>query len=203
MTTTEHLIADHTLGELLDSLAAHTPAPGGGTAAALAGAAGAGLVEMAARFTLGRDAYADRHARMAQIRKRAEQLRERLVALAQRELHAYEPVLAALALSDADPGRSGRVRDALSLAADSPLAVAVAAAEVAELGTELTVSGNQRVAGDAITGTLLAEAACRAAGRLVEINLGREPGDPRLSEAADLARRSAAARSRALDEDDG
>jgi formiminotetrahydrofolate cyclodeaminase len=203
MSTTEHLIADHTLGELLDSLAAQTPAPGGGTAAALAGAAGAGLVEMATRFTLGRDDHADRHARMAEIWERAEQLRERLVALAQRELHAYEPVLEALALSHADRDRSGRVRDALSLAADSPLAVAVAAAEVAELGAELTVSGNHRVAGDAITGTLLAEAACRAAGRLVEINLAREPGDRRVSEAAGLASRAASARSRALDEHSG
>ena len=64
MGSAERLLADRSLGQLLDSVAARTPAPGGGTAAALAGAFAAGLVEMSAKFTLTRDAYADRHGRV-------------------------------------------------------------------------------------------------------------------------------------------
>jgi hypothetical protein len=57
--------------------------------------------------------------------------------------------------------------------------------------------------GDAITGTLLAEAACCAAARLVAINLARVPSDPRLDEAAELTRRASAAREKALGGKDG
>jgi methenyltetrahydrofolate cyclohydrolase len=153
-------------------VAARTPAPGGGSSAAWATALAAALVEMAARFA---DADPSRPAEL-----RAEALR-----LAEVELHAYEPVLRA-------SGPDERAA-ALSAAADSPLAIARVAAEVAALGGDLARNGKESVKGDALTGALLAEGACRAAASLVEINLAGSPGDPRLAEAADLARRAAAA----------
>ncbi len=199
MGSTGRLIADSKLGELLDSLAARTPAPGGGTAAAFAAASAASLVEMAARFTLGRDDHADVHARIAEVRERAGRLRQELVELAERELHAFEPVLEAIRLPREDPGRDERVAIALSDAAESPIGIARAAAEVAALGAELAVSGARRLVGDAVTAALLAEAGCVAAGRLVEINLASMSDDPRLAEVSDLAAAAGAARSRALD----
>ena len=45
--------------QFLDSLAAGTPAPGGGSASAYAGAMAAGLVAMVARLTTGKENYAD------------------------------------------------------------------------------------------------------------------------------------------------
>ena len=199
MGSTGRLIADSKLGELLDSLAARTPAPGGGTAAAFATASAASLVEMAARFTLGRDDHEDVHARIAEVRERAGRLRQELVELAERELHAFEPVLEAIRLPREDPGRDERVAVALSDAAESPIGIARAAAEVAALGAELAVSGARRLVGDAVTAALLAEAGCVAAGRLVEINLASMSDDPRLAEVSDLAAAAGAARSRALD----
>jgi formiminotetrahydrofolate cyclodeaminase len=189
---------NETLGELLDSLAARTPAPGGGTAAAFAAASAASLVEMAASFTLGRDDHADVHARMAEVRAQAARLREELVELAERELHAFEPVLDAIRLPRAQPGRAARVAAALSEAAESPLGLARTAAEVAELGAELVATGARRLVGDAVTATLLAEASCVAAGRLVEINLESVADDPRRSEVSGLAAAAAGARERAL-----
>jgi hypothetical protein len=47
-------------------------------------------------------------------------------------------------------------------------------------------------------GALLAEAATRAAARLVELNLAAQPDDPRVGAARELAARAAAARERAL-----
>jgi hypothetical protein len=49
-----------------------------------------------------------------------------------------------------------------------------------------------------VTGAVMAEAACRAAGRLVEINLAGAPDDPRLGRVAEAARRAGAAREEAL-----
>jgi formiminotetrahydrofolate cyclodeaminase len=182
MSSSEQVLAERSLHELLESVAEQTPAPGGGSTAAVVGALAAGLVEMAAKFTIGRDEYAALRGRMEEVRDSACELRELLVALGERELEAYAPVLDALRLDAADPDRDAR-----------------AARSVAELGAEVASGGNAHVAGDAITGVLLAEAACRAAGRLAEINLARASSDPRLEEVAALARQASAARTKALD----
>jgi formiminotetrahydrofolate cyclodeaminase len=133
----------------------------------------AALVEMAAKFG---DLPADE----------AAALRIRALDLADAELHAYTPVLEAQRAGD-----PARVADALSRAADSPLAIARLGAEVAELGASVAESGKEAVKGDALVGVVLAEAACRAAGRLVRINLASTPDDPRLTEVAELERRAA------------
>jgi formiminotetrahydrofolate cyclodeaminase len=190
-------LADHTLSDLLDAVAAQTPAPGGGSSAAVACGLAAGLVEMSARFTLAREAYRAHHDRARAIAGRAGRLREDAVRLAEHELTAFEPVLAVLGDPDA-PDRAERLKAALSEAAESPMAIARASAEVAELGAEIARTGNAHLAGDAIAGALLAEAACRAAARLAELNLADVPDDPRLDEAAGLAARAAAAREHAL-----
>lgn len=161
--------ASRPLNELLDELAAKTPAPGGGTAAGWALALAAGLVAMAAAF-----------AGAEPIRARASELRALALELADEELHAYEPVLEA-------QRSGGDVAAALSAAAESPLAIARAGAELAELGAEVARTGKASLRGDALTGMLLAEAACRAAATLAEINLAGQPDDPRLAEAVALA----------------
>ncbi|HEX2105394.1 MAG TPA: cyclodeaminase/cyclohydrolase family protein [Solirubrobacteraceae bacterium] len=190
--------ADQTLHHLLDAVAAQQPAPGGGCTAAWSGALGAGLVEMAASFTLARPKYAGVHRRMADLRKEAKGLRRDLVALGQRDAEVgYEPVLAALRLPEKHPERERRLEEARSQAADAPLAVAEATATVAELAAETARTGSAQLQGDAITGALLAEAATQAAARLVAINLvGRV--DDRLGRAAEASRRATAARHEAL-----
>jgi len=156
-------MADHSqrpLSELLDELAARTPAPGGGTSAGWAAAMAAGLVEMAAAF-----------AGEGEARDRALELRVRAVELAERELRAYEPVLAARRLPDGDPSRPERLRAALTAAAEAPAEIATVASEVAELARRLAAAGNPALAGDAETGAILADAARTAAARLAEIDL--------------------------------
>jgi formiminotetrahydrofolate cyclodeaminase len=169
----------------LDDVAARTPAPGGGSAAATACALAAALVEMAARFAPDRE----------QLTERAGELRARALELAEVELHAYEPVLEALRVPREDPQRDARVEAARIEASRSPLEIAHLGAEVAEGAADLGRTGNPNLAGDAIAGALLACAAAQAAARLVAINL---TGGPAVEEAAGLARRAEAARDRAL-----
>ena len=189
--------ADQSLHDLLDAVAAQRPAPGGGCSAAWAGAFGAALVEMAASFTLARPKYAGVHHRMADVRREAKTLRRRLLELAESDADVYEPVIAALRLPERHPLRERKLDDARSHAAEVPLESAEAAAEVAVLAAECARVGNEHLTGDAVTGALLAEGACRAAAQLVEINLvGRV--DPRLARATEATRRAAAAREEAL-----
>lgn len=170
---------------MLDAVAARTPAPGGGSCAAFAAAIAASLVEMAARFADGRATLVDR----------AGELRTRALELAEIELHAYERVLEALRLPREDPERAARVKAARTEASQSPLEIARVSAELAELAAEIAHTGNHNLAGDAIAGALLAEAAAEAAARLVAINL---TDGPAVTEATELARRALAARERAL-----
>lgn len=190
--------AHHSLTQLLDEVAAETAAPGGGAVAAWAGALSGSLVEMAAAFANGHPELADQEDRFRIIGQRARTLREMALELADEDAKAFAPVLTARRLDRDDPGRADQIREASSSAAQPPMTVARICAELAELGAELAESGNANLVGDALAGTLLAEAACAAAARLVAINLAGEDGDPRLAEAAALTERALEARHRAL-----
>ena len=80
---------DLAVRDLLAEIASRTPAPGGGSVAAITVAMAAGLVEMAARFS--DDHWAEAGGALAQ----AKALRERAAPLAREDAQAYERALAA------------------------------------------------------------------------------------------------------------
>ena len=174
------------LAELLDAVAEATPAPGGGTSAACTAALGAALVEMAAHL-----------AGDSRAAERSRELRTRALELAERELSSYAPVLEAMRLPRDDPARPPRIESALIEASRSPLAIAEAAAEVAELGVAVARNSSKEVSGDALTGVLVAEAAAAAAATLVEINLEGQPSAPALEQARAARARAGRARQEA------
>lgn len=182
-------LPDHTLDAFLEAVAEATPAPGAGTSSAVVCALAAGLVEMAAGVGE-RDLEGPRAARM------------RALELAETELSSYAAVLEVQRLPRDDPGRGARVEAALLEASGAPLEIAELAAQVADSGIEVAAALGPAVRGDALAGVTLAEAACAAAARLVEINLaGMETADARAlrdraraaSVAAQTARRTAEA----------
>jgi formiminotetrahydrofolate cyclodeaminase len=189
-------LLDRPLAEVLEGVGAATPAPGGGSSAAVACALAAGLVQMVAGITLARD---DTDAGIRELRDRAARLRDEAAALAELELRAYAPVLAAMRRPADDPERPAALDAALSEAAESPLAIARVAAAVAELAVEAARRGRPHLRGDALTGVLLAEAAVAAASRLAVINLDGRPGDPRFAELERLMSDAARARMCACD----
>jgi methenyltetrahydrofolate cyclohydrolase len=143
------------LEEFLAAVADATPAPGGGSSAAVTAALAAALVEMAAGLASN------------DVADQARALRARALRLAQEEMSSYAPVLEA---------RDEHERSlALAAASEPPAQIAETAAEVAELGVEVASSASAAVRGDALTGVVLAEAAASAAFRLVEINVGAGP----------------------------
>jgi formiminotetrahydrofolate cyclodeaminase len=172
--------ADRPLRGVLDELAARSPVPGGGAAAAWACALAAGLVEMAAAFGSLHDAGAE-----------AGDLRARALELAERDGEAYAPVLEALRLDRDDPDRPGRLAGALSDAAQAPLEIALCAARVAELAAMVVRDGTEHLRGDAAAGAAIAAGACQAAAGLVEVDVGdREPPDARVAQARDAVARA-------------
>jgi len=180
--------SEQTVEAFLAALAARTPAPGGGGAAAVACALAAALVEMVAAFTPGQGAAGER----------AAAARSLAVRLADEDAEGYARVIEAWGMPKDDPSRAERVTQALSDAADVPLALAAEAAVLAEAAAALAATGNPNLRGDAVAGAVLAEAAGVAAARLVEINLEARGGDPRGERARELVGRARSARRRAL-----
>ncbi len=157
---------DQPVGRFLDQVAARSPAPGGGGAAALTGALAAGLAAMAARFSAGLPDAAD-------LAARADRLRQRAAELVDEDAQAYGAVLDAFALpQDAAAGeRDRRIRDALERAAAVPLQMTEIAAQVAEMAARLAGAGNPNLRGDSVSAAILAEASARSAACLVDINV--------------------------------
>jgi formiminotetrahydrofolate cyclodeaminase len=165
-----------TIEQFLDELASGAPTPGGGSAAALAGALGAALVAMVARLTIGRKNYADVESEFQALLPRADALRAELFALMQHDAEAYGRVMAAYQLpkeTDAEKtARTAAIQHALQGAAETPLRVAVACAQVLALSEFACARGNKNAASDAGAGAVMAEAGLRTALLNVEINLG-------------------------------
>jgi len=136
----------------LDDLAAKKPAPGGGSAAAMAAALGAALISMVINFTLGKPKYAKYQKELEKYLKKAEQFRKDFLELVDLDVIAYE---------------SKDIKRAL----DIPLKVCRLCAEAIKLCPPLIVKGNKNLISDVAVAAVLLEGAFVSANFNVEINL--------------------------------
>jgi formiminotetrahydrofolate cyclodeaminase len=185
---------DLPLSEFLDRLSAESAAPGGGSAAALTVTFAAGLVTMVARHS--RSSWADAAGVAAQARK----LQARCAPLAQQDAEAWEDALEALRGNGERAARPDSDLEAkLARAAEVPLWIAEAGADVAMLAALTAEMGDGTYRGDAAAAALLAHAGARVAANLVALNLGMRGDDMRLGRARRSEEAAAAAAARALD----
>ena len=158
----------------LDAVAADTPAPGGGSVAALAGALAAALTAMVARLTLGRKKYVAVQAEMETLVAESERLRAALAARVAQDAEAYDQVVAAYRLPKAtDEERNTRqeaIQQALALAAEVPLSTARDAVAALELARAAARLGNANALTDAGTAAHMARAAFEGAALNVRVN---------------------------------
>ncbi len=164
-------LAQLKIEDFLARLAARSPTPGGGSAAALVGALAAGLGHMVAQYTLGRPKYAAVEPQVRAIATRLERSRALLTCLVDEDAAAYEVLDAALKLDKADPARPEQLADAATVAALVPLQTAALAARLSTDLEELGRIGNRLLHSDAEAAGHLATAARRAAAAHVRANL--------------------------------
>ena len=159
----------------LDALAAASPTPGGGSAAAHAGAMGAALVAMVARLTLGKKKYAAVEDQMNEILNQAERLRRELTDAVEEDSSAFEGVMAAFKLPKETPdlkvARLSAIESATLVAAQVPLSVARKAVSVMALAERTVALGNLNAISDGASAAAMARAALASAGYNVHINL--------------------------------
>ena len=162
--------------QFVERLAAATPTPGGGSAAALSGGLAAALVQMVCDLTLGKEGYRQHEPLLRPMRTQAEALRRELLTLADRDAAAYDRVIAALRLPKATEAEKAERKMALGRAnleaTEVPLASAEACVRVLRLCADLLPRANRNALSDVGTAAALAAAGLRGALMNVRINLG-------------------------------
>ena len=121
--TDQTLTTGRSLSEFTAQLASAQPAPGGGGAAALAGALAASLAAMAANVTAANPRYADRHDALATLAASCDAQRTTLLALIDADAAGFLPLQRAYAIPKDDPTRAARLADAAHTACLAPLAM--------------------------------------------------------------------------------
>ena len=160
--------------DFLDKLAAGTPTPGGGSAAAYAGSAAASLAAMVARLTVGKKKYAAVETRMWEIIDQAETLRIKLLETMQQDSAAFETWMTANRMpketEEQQTLRTKAQESAAIVTIEVPLETARLAHQSMELALECAETGNLNAISDAGSAGEMANAAITAAGYNVRIN---------------------------------
>ncbi|MBV9213937.1 MAG: cyclodeaminase/cyclohydrolase family protein [Actinobacteria bacterium] len=169
-------VLDLPVREFSAQLAAKEPTPGGGSAAALAGALGAALVSMVCRYTVGREKYAEVEDAAQRVLARAEGLRADLETAAEADAAAYGSYSRAQSMpreTEAERAeRDAALQAALRESTAVPLGVAERCSELLELAAEAAEIGNPYLISDAAVGAEMAAAACASAELNVRLNVG-------------------------------
>jgi glutamate formiminotransferase/formiminotetrahydrofolate cyclodeaminase len=164
-----------TIDRFVDEVSSNSPAPGGGSVAALAGSLGAALAAMVANLTVGKAGYESAWASSSALAERAQDIKAALLAAVDDDTRAFDDVLAAMRLpkaTDADKRtRSDAIAAAYEKATAVPLATARLCLQAIELAEEAARTGNRNSASDAGVGALLAKAGLESALLNVRINL--------------------------------
>ncbi len=169
------------LSGFVDDVASSSPAPGGGSVAALAAALGAALGCMVARLTAGKPGYESVEADVRQTLSRLDGLRKEMLQLVDEDTEAFNRVTAAFSMPKESGNqkleRSKAIQEALKGAARVPLRLAGRCGAALEAMSVLASKGNPSAASDVGVGALMLYAGLQGATLNVETNL-RSIKDP-------------------------
>lgn len=164
-----------TVGQYIELLASDAPAPGGGSASALCGAQGAGLVAMVAGLTVGRAKYADFEQDCRKAADEAGRLQKELLAAIDRDTEAFNGVAAAMKLpreTDAQKAeRKNAIAEATLIATQVPLQTMRLARAALDVCQSIVGRSNPNAASDLGVAALNFLACVRGAWLNVLINL--------------------------------
>jgi formiminotetrahydrofolate cyclodeaminase len=166
--------------ELLSRFASTEPTPGGGSAAALAGALGAALAAMVCAMPKTRGGLPEERARLDRALERARSAGARLQELVDEDSAAFDAVMAAFRLPKATEedkaARKLAIATANRGATEVPVETAGRCLEVIEAAAEAAASGNPNATSDARTAVALGLAGLL--GALENVRINARPDDP-------------------------
>ena len=152
-----------------------SPAPGGGSVAALMGALGASLGGMVANLSAGKRGWDDKLKYFSDWAVKAQQLKDELLFLVDEDTAAFNKVMAAFALPkeslEEKAARTAAIQSANKYAAEIPLRVMETAAKSYPLLADMAENGNPASISDVGVGLLAVHACIGGAAMNVRINL--------------------------------
>jgi glutamate formiminotransferase/formiminotetrahydrofolate cyclodeaminase len=164
-----------TLREFADELSMDSPAPGGGSVAALCGALSAALAAMVANLTVGRKEYDGVRADMVATAVKAQALKDALLDAVDRDTRAFNKVMEALRLPKTTAEQAAEkdraVEEANKEATLVPLEVLGMSVEAVSLAAVAAGKGNKNSVSDAGVAGLAGQAAGEGAYYNVLINV--------------------------------
>jgi glutamate formiminotransferase/formiminotetrahydrofolate cyclodeaminase len=165
------------LREFCNETLSDSPAPGGGSVAALMGALGASLGGMVANLSAGKRGWDDKLEYFSDWAVKAQQLKDELLSLVDEDTTAFNKVMDAFGLpresADEKTARAAAIEEAMKHAAEVPLKVMETASKSYALLAEMAARGNPASVSDVGVGALATRACIEGAALNVRINLGQ------------------------------
>jgi glutamate formiminotransferase/formiminotetrahydrofolate cyclodeaminase len=175
-------LVNRTTYDFVDEVSRDTPAPGGGSVAALAGSLGAALAAMVANLSVGKGEYDDRYQDLCDLADRAQALKDALVRGVDEDTQAFDEVIAGMRMpKDTPEERAARdlaIQEGYKAATLVPLETVRACKDALHLCLDMVRMAPEEMMSDVGTGALLARAGLVGAAYNVRINLKSiEDGD--------------------------
>ncbi|MCD6327260.1 glutamate formimidoyltransferase [bacterium] len=171
----EHTLRRMTLCDFADELSTDSPAPGGGSVAALAGAMSASLAVMVANLTHGKKGYEAAFDEMSKVALAGQPLKDEFLHTIDADAEAFDEVMAKMRMKKKTPeqkaARKEAVEEATKQATQIPLSVIKNSLDALKLAETAAKLGNVNSLSDAGVAALMGYAAAEAAYMNVMINL--------------------------------
>lgn len=161
--------------DFVDEVSRDTPAPGGGSVAALAGALGGALAGMIANLSVGKGKYESHYEKLCSIAERAQQVKDALVRGVDEDTRAFDAVIEAMRMpKDTETERAERAKaleEGYRVATRVPLSTVRLCRDALTLCKEMAELADPEMVSDVGTGAHMAHAGAQAAAYNVRINL--------------------------------
>lgn len=149
-----------TTADFVDEVSRDTPAPGGGSIAALAGALGAALASMVSNLTIGKKGYESAEQELLTVAEKAQQIKDQLIAAVDADTRAFNSYMEAMRLPQGSAGekkhRAHAIQEGLKEAVRVPLNTARLSFEALQLCATAVQKGNVNSITDAGVGAQIA-----------------------------------------------
>ncbi|MDR0828745.1 MAG: glutamate formimidoyltransferase [Prevotellaceae bacterium] len=191
-------LIDFTCKGFAEETASESPAPGGGSISAYAGALGAALGTMVANLSSHKAGWDEKWQYFSDYAAQGQQLMAKLLYLVDEDTAAFNKIMAVFAMpkttDEEKAARSKALQDATLYATEVPLETMKTSLEVFPLVKIMAEEGNPNSVSDAGVGALVARAAVLGAYLNVKINASglknRDIADKLLAEAKEIALRA-------------
>ncbi len=161
--------------DFVDEVSRDTPAPGGGSVAALAGALGSALAAMVANLSAVKGEYDNRYDKLCSLSQKAQSVKDALIHGVDEDTRAFDSVLEAMRMPTDTPDerqeREEAIQDGYKTATRVPLGTVELCQEALELCLDMAQMSDPEMVSDVGTGALMARAGAQAAAYNVRINL--------------------------------